>query len=58
MTSPNGDTYQGNWKKNEYHGHGVKVWSNGNRYDGGWLQGRQHGEGLITVKNQDGAEVF
>ena len=58
MTSPNGEIYQGNWKQNEYHGHGTKIWSNGNRYDGEWWQGRQHGQGLLTVKKQDGTEVF
>ncbi|KAH3742614.1 hypothetical protein Pelo_15995 [Pelomyxa schiedti] len=40
-----GGSYVGEWKDDEFHGRGVRLWANGDRYDGLWVCGKEHGEG-------------
>ena len=44
----NGDKYDGQWKNDNPHGHGVYTWSNGKKYDGEWKDGIRHGHGVWT----------
>ena len=44
--------YDGEWKDNTKHGHGVFAWANGNKYEGPYVNDRQHGEGKVI--RQDG----
>ncbi|KAH3731341.1 MORN motif protein [Pelomyxa schiedti] len=43
-----GGSYIGEWKDDEFHGRGVRLWANGDRYDGQWVGGKEHGEGTKT----------
>lgn len=48
---PNGDYYEGEWKKGQPHGTGKMVYANGDMYEGNWLFGKIEGEGQMTYKN-------
>ena len=51
---PNGDTYSGEWVKDERHGRGKCIYANGDVYDGEWVLGKTHGQGKYTYA--DGEE--
>ena len=57
----NGNVYDGQWKDNQRHGHGVTVTSNKDKYDGQFQKGsiqlffyfldKKHGKGKYTFAN-------
>ena len=49
----NGETYDGEWKNHEIHGHGTYIWKDKGTYTGQWVNGKQHGKG--THKFLDGS---
>lgn len=48
---PNGDYYEGKWKKGTPHGLGTMIYVNGNTYRGNWTYGVKDGHGILTFKN-------
>jgi hypothetical protein len=47
-----GRVYEGEWRNNLIHGHGVMKWTNSGRsYDGEWERGKKHGVGTFTFYN-------
>lgn len=48
---PNGDYYEGEWKKNQPNGLGKMIYANGETYEGEWLNGLFHGKGKMTYQN-------
>ena len=50
---PNGDYYEGKWKKGGPHGQGVMKYANGDTYIGNWVFGKYSGEGEKTYKTGD-----
>lgn len=48
---PNGDYYEGKWKKGTPHGFGTMKYANGNIYVGNWEYGKYSGEGEIIYKS-------
>lgn len=50
---PNGDYYEGEWKKGAPNGKGVMTYANGNRYVGQWNFGVIEGQGIMAYKNGD-----
>ena len=38
--------YVGEWKEDNYHGHGIMYYKDGSRYDGPWINDKMHGEGI------------
>ncbi len=51
ITTPEGDTYKGNWKNDLEHGYGELFFKNGDIYKGQWRSGKQHGEGIFLWKS-------
>jgi len=49
-TYDNGNVYDGQWKDDKMHGHGVYTTSDG-VYDGQWKDGDQHGHGVYTCSD-------
>mmetsp|Transcript_7237 Transcript_7237/g.22787 ORF Transcript_7237/g.22787 Transcript_7237/m.22787 type:complete len:122 (-) Transcript_7237:2443-2808(-) len=60
LTYSNGDTYDGEWANNYFHGHGIFTTHNfvmstaptssrGQRYEGMYECGQKHGQGLFHV---------
>ena len=47
---PNGDYYEGEWKKGQPDGFGKMIYANGNVYEGNWENGLPNGEGKMTYK--------
>lgn len=47
---PNGDYYEGKWKKGSPHGLGTMYYANGDVYVGNWVYGKYSGEGEKTYK--------
>lgn len=45
---PNGDFYEGKWKKKSPHGLGTMTYANGNVYTGNWEFGQYSGQGKLT----------
>ncbi len=43
---PTGDTYDGEFLNDLYHGYGIYTWKNGNRYEGMWKNNRREGQGI------------
>ena len=50
---PNGDYYEGKWKKKSPHGFGTMTYANGDVYSGNWVYGSKKGQGKMTYKNGD-----
>lgn len=50
---PNGDYYEGKWKKGTPHGLGTMTYANGNIYIGEWIYGEYNGEGELSYKNNN-----
>lgn len=50
---PNGDFYEGEWKKKSPHGFGTMIFANGNVYKGCWNYGKFSGEGIMMYNNND-----
>lgn len=48
---PNGDYYEGKWKKGSPHGLGTMYYANGDTYKGYWVFGIKEGNGTMTYKN-------
>lgn len=43
---PNGDYYEGKWKKKSPHGFGTMTYANGDVYSGNWVYGSREGKAL------------
>jgi hypothetical protein len=48
MVYANGDTYEGEWRKDKKHGKGKYVWPDGDSYEGEYSDDNQHGRGVFT----------
>lgn len=48
---PNGDYYEGGWKKNSPHGEGTMIYANGDKYVGTWEYGKKNGQGVLIIGN-------
>ena len=48
---PNGDYYEGGWKKKSPNGLGKMTYANGNVYNGNWVFGIKEGQGTMTYKD-------
>lgn len=48
---PNGDYYEGKWKKGAPHGKGIMKYANGDTYVGNWVHGKYSGEGEKTYRS-------
>jgi len=44
----NGDSYDGEFKRNRKHGTGTYYYANGDKYSGKWKANRKHGRGIYT----------
>lgn len=53
---PNGDTYQGEYRYDERHGHGCYTWKDGRKYTGTFTKDVRHGQGVYTW--QDGSTKY
>ena len=40
-----GAIYEGSWKEDKQHGHGVETWPDEARYEGAYINGTKHGHG-------------
>ena len=49
----NGNSYEGEWKKDKRDGLGVARYSSGDVYDGQWQRGRRHGHGIMYIELGD-----
>lgn len=50
---PNGDYYNGGWKKGQPNGIGKMIYVNGDTYEGNWKDGEQDGFGKMTYDYGD-----
>lgn len=50
---PNGDFYEGEWKKGAPHGIGIMKYANGSVYEGNWELGKRNGQGTMKYANGD-----
>lgn len=48
---PNGDYYEGEWKKGMPNGFGKMIYANGNIYEGEWKEGKFYGTGKMKYAN-------
>lgn len=48
---PNGDYYEGKWRKGAPHGKGIMKYANGDTYVGNWAHGKYSGEGEKTYRS-------
>lgn len=48
---PNGDYYEGKWKKGNPNGIGIMKYANGNIYEGNWVEGQISGKGVMKYAN-------
>ena len=44
-TTIDGDVFEGEYRDNQPHGDGTKLWITGAKYTGGWKRGKEHGFG-------------
>jgi hypothetical protein len=44
--------YEGEWRKNLYHGKGTYTFASGAKYVGDWVDHRMHGIGVFTDDNK------
>ncbi|TNV80849.1 hypothetical protein FGO68_gene10769 [Halteria grandinella] len=51
LKSQDGEFYDGEWLRWNYHGQGKLIYQNGEIYDGEWINHIQHGFGKLTKKN-------
>lgn len=51
QSSPNGSTYKGQWKDNEFDGQGEMKFVDGAIYTGEWVKGKRHGVGKMTFSS-------
>jgi len=42
-TYKDGTTYEGDFRKNLFHGNGTMKWADGKKYDGKWKGNNMHG---------------
>ncbi|KAL3776301.1 hypothetical protein ACHAW5_002610 [Stephanodiscus triporus] len=49
----NGNSYEGEWKKDKRDGLGVAKYSSGDIYDGQWHHGKRHGHGIMYIEAGD-----
>lgn len=50
---PNGDYYEGKWKRGTPNGLGKMIFANGNIYEGQWVNGVANGRGIQKYANGD-----
>lgn len=50
---PNGDIYEGQWKKGQPEGIGKMMYCNGDTYEGYWSMGKQSGQGKMVYGNKE-----
>lgn len=50
---PNGDYYEGEWKKGAPHGIGIMKYADGNVYEGNWELGKRNGQGTMKYVKGD-----
>lgn len=55
---PNGDYYEGKWKKGMPNGQGTMVYANGHKYIGEWVDGHYCGIGELILQNITYKGVF
>lgn len=48
---PNGDYYEGEWKKGQPNGIGIMIYASGDTYEGSWILGKFDGSGKMNYKN-------
>lgn len=48
---PNGDYYEGEWKKGAPHGIGIMKYAKGGVYEGNWEFGKRNGQGTMKYAN-------
>jgi len=49
MTYSSGNTYEGPFLNNKYHGEtGIYKWADGDKFEGQWRNGERHGVGIFT----------
>ncbi|MCQ2818890.1 MAG: hypothetical protein MJ252_16615 [archaeon] len=41
--------YIGDWKNNQMHGYGVKIYDNKDKYEGYWIKGKRDGKGTYWI---------
>ena len=49
----NGNSYEGEWKKDKRDGLGIARYSSGDVYDGEWLRGKRQGHGVMYIDAGD-----
>merc|ERR1712002_344487 len=56
----NGDTFEGNFRKDESSGFGKYIWNNGNRFDGTYVNDKRNGFGryVINYGSYDGCLCY
>lgn len=52
-TFDNGIIYEGQWREQTRHGHGLQVWPDGAMYEGQWADDKAHGEGRFNHVDGD-----
>ncbi len=55
---PNGDCYQGEWKKSKPDGTGCMRFFNGVSYDGSWVAGQRHGRGASKAASDGQSDKY
>lgn len=50
---PNGDYYEGEWKKGQPDGFGKMIYANGDVYEGNWVLGKMEGQGVMTNQREN-----
>ena len=50
LTYKNGDSYEGEWKNNQFHGKGTFTFNDGSSFQSTWIEGKESLEGAIDVK--------
>jgi hypothetical protein len=48
-----GNAYDGEWRNDKMHGHGIMTRASGNRYEGDWRDDKRHGRGIYTWASKD-----
>jgi len=53
ITDPDGNIYEGEFFRGQFHGNGKMIYKNGNVYEGEWINMHREGVGSITFSNGD-----
>jgi len=53
VTDPDGNIYEGEFVRGQFHGNGKMIYKNGSVYEGRWINMYRDGEGSITFSNDD-----